>query len=123
MPKYNGDLSLGSLESYKYPVGSKRYVAPELLQHQLSDFSDLKKCDIWSFGVLVYVSIYNKFPFSNTLGYDYLLDFNMQESRWRYYIKTQQTSLNPILLSIFVEPKQRITIEELDILLEASSRA
>ena len=51
------------------PVGSAEFMAPEVIETFTGDaFSYDKKCDLWSLGVMVYMMLSGKPPFSGQCG-------------------------------------------------------
>lgn len=52
------------------PVGSAEYLAPEVVEAFINDMSYDKRCDLWSLGVIVYIMLSGKVPFTAKCGVD-----------------------------------------------------
>ena len=52
-------MSLEKRKSLKVPMGTPYYMAPEVFEENYSE-----KCDIWSIGVICYMLLSGKTPFS-----------------------------------------------------------
>lgn len=57
------DLGLASRPPSKVVCGSPAYVAPEVLMTQTGDCSYGTSCDVWSLGVIIYITFCGTFPF------------------------------------------------------------
>lgn len=57
------DLEKDFLICKKTRGGTRHYMAPEVISGNIKHIRDLKKSDVWSMGVLIYVLVYRVFPF------------------------------------------------------------
>ena len=116
--------------------GTPYYMAPEIILN-LDKFEQLmgtedylddtklydKKIDIWSYGICLYELIFNTLPFSNLSDMNDLKLFYTKKSNQELIYKNinDKKILSDYLKNIFkkmltIEPKNRISIEELTIL-------
>ena len=51
-------------------IGSPAYMAPEVIDPEISHYDD--KCDIWSFGMMIYELLYRERPWKGVSEYDLL---------------------------------------------------
>ena len=77
---------------FKTPNGTKYYMAPELVKNLNNKDSDIKftnKCDIFSFGVVIYYCLKGCFPFNNDeeLFHKKLDDYIAQDYELDYLVK------------------------------------
>ena len=77
---------------FKTPNGTKYYMAPELVKNLNNKDSDIKftnKCDIFSFGVVIYYCLKGCFPFNNDeeLFHKKLDDYIAQDYDLDYLVK------------------------------------
>lgn len=107
------DFGLSTQESFHYSyVGTPECMAPEIIKRKVYDH----KVDVWSFGIILFVMVYNYGPFT---VYDHSSSINNKETQ----ISICQDELEfPQKQSIFDElikkclekdPAKRATIEEL----------
>lgn len=51
-------------------MGSAEYLAPEVVEAFINDMSYDKRCDLWSLGVIIYIMLSGKVPFTAKCGVD-----------------------------------------------------
>ena len=51
-------------------MGSAEYLAPEVVEAFINDMSYDKRCDLWSLGVIVFIMLSGKCPFTGKCGSD-----------------------------------------------------
>lgn len=59
-----------NVKSFIKQVGSAEYLAPEVVEAFINDMSYDKRCDLWSLGVIVYIMLSGKVPFTAKCGVD-----------------------------------------------------
>lgn len=102
-------------ESKYRRVGTLDYVAPEIVEMEGESESKLTgKVDIWSFGILMYESIFGKCPFYNdneVITTGLIL--------WGKYIFPYETKFNEVIKRCLEKKtKLRIDIEELNVVID-----
>lgn len=109
-------------EYAKKKVGTPEYMSPQVIENRMNRSQNWKSeylmaSDIWSFGVILYVMVYNNYPFGsrNSKGDSRLLDSNIKNySKIKYPFVSEFQS---IFDRIFVNYHHRITVNDaIDIL-------
>jgi len=90
-------------------VGTATCMAPEVLQCSDGSAGYTSSCDIWSFGVLAYVSLCGRYPFSGgsyaeTVGNVVAGEFSFFGSDWAH---VSSTAMDFVMRCLKVDPKSR----------------
>ena len=82
------------------------YTAPEILSDKYFD----EKSDLWSLGVIIYILLFQKYPFDGETDEDLLEQINNNENNLK---ETIDKNLNDLIKKLLVkDPKNRLTWNE-----------
>ena len=82
------------------------YTAPEILNDKCFD----EKSDLWSLGVIIYILLFQKYPFDGETEEDLLEQINNNENNLK---ETNDKNLNDLIKKLLVkDPKNRLTWNE-----------
>ena len=100
------DMDKGKLTEV---VGTPYYVAPEVLKGEYS-----KECDMWSFGVILYLLITGHTPFNGSNPQELLENvleesYTMDDHEWKDYSSNARDMVSKLLIK---DPSKRLTASE-----------
>ncbi len=103
------DFGLGNyynMRALTEVVGTPYYVAPEVLQGEYS-----KECDMWSFGVILFLLITGHTPFNGSNPQELLenvleASFTMEDEEWRDFTPEARDICSKLLIR---DPSKRLT--------------
>ena len=94
--------------SYVIENNNLRISSPEILKKE----KDIKKCDLWSIGILIYLLYFKEFPFTGNDENELLHNINsiIEEGKLK---KIDDEKLNDLMTKLLkINPKDRITWED-----------
>lgn len=106
------DFGLGNYYNMKAlteVVGTPYYVAPEVLTGEYS-----KECDMWSFGVILYLLITGRTPFNGSNPQELLENvleatYRMEDDDWKEFSQNAKDIVSRLLIK---DPSKRLTAQE-----------
>ena len=114
-------IDLNNLRRDKFNIGTLKYMAPEIFDYKYTYYDykiNLKKTDIWSSGVVLFILSTGLIPWRSTKRFDKSFRFyqNNKKEYWKYFKEKSSISLENIDLldKIFeIDPNKRISINEI----------
>lgn len=104
-------------DCWKEFTGTVDYLAPQVIEYKKNgipnyEFELLKLSDIWSFGVMLYIMVHNKYPFGESTS-DNKIKRILNFKNLEFGLTRLDIDFNDIMDDIFVKYDKRISIEKL----------